>query len=604
MEGSPVVPGDNLRTAAGGAPALPGVYRFLGSGGKVLYVGKARNIRARLGGHLSNPGDRRHRLLLAKAQTIDWTVTASELDALVLEAELIRLHKPSLNVDLRGTNLFPWLVVTTDEAFPRLLVTRNPDRARNIPRFGPYPDASNLRKFIGFLLEIHPLRRCGASRLTPRRRPCLMGQMNRCPAPCTGSDQSRYHDSVKALLGILGGRWDEARESIRQSMGLASAELRFEDAARYRDLLNRLDSFGWPVQESAAGTVSRDVFAVMDNWGIVLQVRGGRCLGTLRLPFGSSWKLAEPGERLSRMIRSYYSDNSDVPREIVCGQAPDDLTVIESWLSARRGGAVSVKVPRSGAMRQLVDTAVRDLEHFLARLAWRRPAGGAERRRAALEAVADILGLKEPPSWMVCLDASTHHGSNPVAALVSFRDGVPDRSGYRRYSMPEELCRNDPGMIGNAVRRFISHLDGPGPDLFLVDGGVTQLRAAWETGGEALPKTRFAALAKREEEILTAPEETLVRLPPDSPPVLLLRAMRDEAHRFVIHFHRSRFIRATTHSALDDIPGIGPSLKASLLRSLGSVERIAAADEKVLCAVPGIGREKARCIIRALRERS
>jgi len=187
---------------------------------------------------------------------------------------------------------------------------------------------------------------------------------------------------------------------------------------------------------------------------------------------------------------------------------------------------------------------------------------------------------------------------------VSFRDGLPDRNGYRRFSMPEDLCRNDPAMIGDAVRRFIAHLEGPGPDLLLVDGGITQLRAAWEAGREALPETRFAALAKRDEEILAEPEEKIISLPPDSPPVLLLRAIRDEAHRFVIHFHRTRRLREATHSTLDDIPGIGPSLKAALLKAFGSVDRMAAADEAALCAVPGIGREKAARILRALKETS
>ena len=597
------MPGDSLRTLTGGAPALPGVYRFLGAGGKVLYVGKARNIRARLQGHLSNPGDKRHQLLLSRAEAIDWTVTESELSALILEAELIRLHKPSLNVDLRGTNLFPWLVVTTDEEFPRILVTRNPDRSRNVPRFGPYPDAANLRKLFSFLLEIHPLRRCGSSRLAVRKRPCLMGQMNRCPAPCTGKDPQKYHESVSAVLRILGGKWEEARESIRTSMRNASSELRFEDAAMYRDLLERLDSFGWPAPETQTDMISRDVFAIRDNWGIVVQVRSGRYVGTLRLPFGSAWKLAEPGERLSLLVRSYYSDTGDIPREVICALEPDDRSVLENWLGGLKGGKVSIRVPKSGSVRQLVDTAERDLAHFLARLAWRRPAGGTERRKAALEAVADVLGLEGPPAWMVCLDASTHHGTNPVAALVSFRDGLPDRAGYRRFSMPGELGRNDPGMIGSAVRRFISHLEGEEPDLLLVDGGITQLRAAWEAGREGLPRTRFAALAKRDEEILTAPEEVSISLPPDSPPVLLLRAIRDEAHRFVIHFHRSKTLRDTTFSTLDDIPGIGPALKASLLRTFGSVERIAAANEEALCAVPGIGREKARIIMKTLSEK-
>ena len=595
---------DSLRAAAMGAPTLPGVYRFLGTGGRVLYIGKARNIRSRLQSHLSNHGDRRHQLLLEKAVTIDWTVTDNELDALILESELVRIHKPSLNVDLRGTNLFPWLVVTTDEEYPRLVATRNPDRSRIVPRFGPYPDSGNLRKLMAFLMEIHPLRRCSGKRLKPRPRPCLMGQINRCPAPCSTNEPERYQESVKAVLRIMSGRWNEARASILQRMREASDELRFEDAAGYRNLLHRLDSFGWPAPESASDMVSRDVFAVRDNWGIVVQVRGGRFMGTLRLPFGAGWKLADPGERISLLIRSYYSDNRDIPREALCAVLPEDHQVLLNWLRARREGRFSIRAVKTGPMRQLLDTAERDLEHFLARLEWKRPAGGKERRQAALEAVADILDLKAPPAWMVCLDASTHHGDNPVAALVSFRNGLPDRKGYRRFSMPSELGRNDPGMIGEAVRRFAAGLEGPGPDLFLVDGGIAQLRAAVLAASDSLAETRFAALAKREEQIVTAPEEKVILLPKDSPPVLILRGIRDEAHRFVLHFHRTGRLRNLTHSVLDEIPGIGPSLKAALIREFGSVERIAAADESVLCAVPGIGREKARRILTTLADRS
>lgn len=221
---------------------------------------------------------------------------------------------------------------------------------------------------------------------------------------------------------------------------------------------------------------------------------------------------------------------------------------------------------------------------------------------AALEALADILGLPGLPGWIVCVDASSHHGSNPVAALVSFRDGLPDRSGYRRYSMPPELGGNDPGMIGSAVGRFARNLEGPAPDLFLVDGGLTQLRAAWKSGSGPMPGTLFASLAKREEQVLIAPSEKTVSLPRDSPPILVLRGIRDEAHRFVIHYHRNRSLKDLTHSLLDEVPGIGPSLKAALLREFGSVERLAAAKEEALCSVPGVGREKARRIRRALSE--
>lgn len=201
---------------------------------------------------------------------------------------------------------------------------------------------------------------------------------------------------------------------------------------------------------------------------------------------------------------------------------------------------------------------------------------------------------------MVCLDASTIQGHASVAALVSFRKGKPDKNGYRRFTMPGEIAQNDPAMIGNAVSRFASHLEEEHPDVILIDGGITQLRSAWASGGSLMPQTKFISIAKKEEILLTAPEEREIKLPPDSPPILLLRAMRDEAHRFVITFHRKRRAKSHFHSALDDIPGIGPALKAALLSRFGSVTRIRAASEKDIASVPGIGRKKAVQILKAL----
>ena len=390
---------DSLRRSVSGAPDLPGVYRFLDHRGRVLYIGKAKSLISRLRGHLSNPGDLRHRSLLHRAETVQWTVTRNELEALVLEAELIRIHKPPLNVDLRGSSRYPWLEVTVNEEFPRLVITRNPDRSLDIPRFGPYPDAGNLKSLVSFLLDLYPLRRCRTAKLKPRQRPCLMGQMDRCPSPCSREQKAEYHERIRRILFILKGHWDEARHEILQKMGEASDALEYERAAGLRDLLKRLDSFGWPAPESLRDRIPRDVMAVSENWGIIIQVRSGRFMGSLRLPFTSKWKLASEGEKISILLRSYYSETGDVPRQVLLAAEPEDRDVLTSWLRERRGSPVDILVPERGVMRSLVEVAEKDLRNFLSKLEWKHPAGRGERLEASLEAIADILNLDGPPEW-------------------------------------------------------------------------------------------------------------------------------------------------------------------------------------------------------------
>jgi excinuclease ABC subunit C len=591
-----------LEQSAVPAPHLPGVYRFLDQGGRILYIGKARDMNRRLRGHLGNPGDARHRILLEKATAIEWTVTRNEVEALILEAELIRLHKPPLNVMLRSSNRYPWLEVTNDEEFPRMVITRNPDRSREIPRFGPYPDARNLRRLTDFLLDAYPLRKCSTHRLERRERPCLMGQLGKCPAPCTLHSSDVYRSNVENILSILRGNWEWAHERLRLLMETASAETRFEEAARWRDLLARLGTFGWPAPESLGDRVSRDIAVVRENWGLVTQVRSGRFVGVLRIPFTSRWKLAETSECLSILLRTYYMETEDIPREILLEETPADMKPIEELLTARRGTRVRIRIPERGGLRDLVKVASRDLRLFLAGLEWKRPGRRRERAETAMEALADLLGLDGKPSWIVGLDASTIQGSWPVAALVSFRDGFPDKSGYRRFSIEPSIGANDPAMIGNAVGRFISHLDDEEPDLMLLDGGITQLRAAQNAAGDRLERTGFIALAKREEVLIYGREEKEIRLPLDSPPLLLLRSIRDEAHRFVLHYHRLKRSGREIRSGLDDIPGIGPAFRALLLKRFGSVERIRNATADDICDVPGIGRKRALMVLDHLRE--
>ncbi len=584
----------SLKESVAGAPRLPGVYSFLDGEGSVLYIGKAKSLRSRLQGHLANPGDSRHTLLLEKAVSVEWIITGSEVDALVLEAELIRIRKPPLNVRLRDSGNYPYLEITTDEKFPRLQVTRDRGNTSGRPRFGPYPDARNLRKLEEFLLETFPLRRCAGKTPPSNERQCLMGQIGRCQAPCTGNvTTEEYSSTVQEMLRILRGDWEWARKRIEILMNRASKETNYEEAGRLQDLLSRLDSFGWPAPDSIQDSISRDTVAVKDNWGIVMRMRGGRFTGVLRMPFDSKWKLAPVNERISILLGTYYSQTDDIPKEILVPEIPEGYDALVEWLSAKRNAAARVFVPERGGKKEVLQLAQRNLEHFLVRLSWKHPNGSRKSTEAALEALADIFNLKNPADWIVCLDASTIQGSWPVAAIVSFRKGYPDKSGYRRFSMPSEISRDDPAMIASAVDRYLSNLEDEYPDIFLIDGGITQLRAAVRAAEEWAEKICFVSIAKREEVLLEGISERVIRLPLDSTPLSLLRSARDEAHRFVLHYHQQKRSSGSLHSVLDDIPGIGSATKLRLLNHFSSAARINTATIEEIMEVPGVGKSRA-----------
>ncbi len=577
------------------APGLPGVYSFLNKDGRVLYIGKAKNLKNRLRGHLSTTGDARHELLLEKSVSVEWTITRTEVEALVLEAELIRIRKPPLNVRLRTSGRYPYLEITTDETYPRIQITRERSNPAERPRFGPYPDSRNLRKLVDFLLDTSPLRRCSGAEPPSSSRSCLMGQMGRCPAPCfDGITPEEYDKNVSRILRILRGDWNWARNRIEEMMKTASDSTDFEEAARLRDLLSRLGSFGWPAPDSIQDRVNRDVAAIRDNWGVIMRIRGGRFTCIVRMPFDGRWKLAPISERLSILLRTYYSQTDDIPAEIVVQDNPDDESSLIKWLSGRRMRSVGITVPKRGGNREVLELAQKNLDQFLIKLSWKHPSGGREKVEAALEGLADIFGLEGPPGWIICLDASTIQGSWPVAAIVSFRDGYPDKSGYRRFSMPDEISRNDPAMIASAVERYLRALEDTHPDIFLIDGGITQLRAAVAAAGaEWSERIRFISIAKREELLLEGVTEREIRLSMDSTPLTFLRSIRDEAHRFVLHYHQQKRSRGSLRSVLDDIPGIGTATRIRLLMHFGSADRIAAATVDEIMEIPGIGRRKA-----------
>jgi excinuclease ABC subunit C len=592
---SDVAASESLRSSVSRAPGLPGVYSFIAGEGTVLYIGKAKNLKNRLRGHLSTPGDARHELLLEKSVSVEWTITRTEVEALILEAELIRIRKPPLNVRLRSSGRYPYLEMTTDETFPRIQITRERSNPSERPRFGPYPDSRNLRKLMDFLLDTFPLRRCTGTEPPASERSCLMGQIGRCPAPCVGMiDTDTYRKRVDEILRILRGDWEWAKNRLEERMVSASENTDYEEAARLRDLISRLGSFGWPAPDTISDRINRDVAAVKENWGVIMRIRGGRFTCVVRMPFDGRWKLAPLEERLSILLKSYYSQTEDIPREIIVQEIPEDHSSLIEWLTTKRKGSVGITVPKRGGNRDVLELAQKNLDQFLIRLGWKHPSSGKEKIESALESLADIFNLKKPPEWILCLDASTIQGSWPVAAIVSFRNGYPDKSGYRRFSMPDEISRNDPAMIGSAVERYLSSLDKDFPDMFLVDGGITQLRAATGAAGKKWTELiRFVSIAKKEELLLDGLLEREIRLPLDSTPLTFLRSVRDEAHRFVLHFHQQRRSKGSLRSVLDDIPGIGSATRIRLLTHFGSVDRVAAATVEEIMDVPGIGRSRA-----------
>lgn len=594
-----------LRIAISGAPHLPGVYTFYDKNGRILYIGKAVNIFRRLSSHLTNRGDKRHQLLLEKAESVDWMITENEISALILEADLIRLHKPPLNVEMRDSTRYPYLELTLDEDFPRLNFTRNIDHSRLIPRFGPYPEARTLRKLMNFLLEVYPLRRCKGVRTRSRnRKPCLMGQMERCPAPCTGSKSAflDYRKNTENILKTLKGDWDGTRKRISTKMERASEEKNYEEAARWRDLINRLDDFGWPPYVRLGDRKSRDIVVVRENWGLILQMRSSRIMNTVRLPFNRRWPITSEKERISVLLKSYYSETDDIPREIIVSHSPSDEDILIQWLKKKRGRNIDLIRPVRGKKRKLIELALKDLDQFLVRLSWNRPVSGKKKMLKALEGLVQPLGLVKKPEWIIAIDASMIQGSFPVAAIVSFRNGKPDRRGYRRFLMQEKYGRNDPMMIGCGVERFLNHLDDYDdiPDIFLIDGGITQLRSAIFHAGKWVEKILFVSIAKSEEILFVGKNEKKLKLPRDEPPLALLRRIRDEAHRFVLRYHRMLRSKRGIRSLLDDAPGIGPSTRGLLLRKFGSVEQLTIASEEEIISIPGIGRKKARILLKWL----
>jgi excinuclease ABC subunit C len=621
------------RPRPGEIPTDPGVYRFRDKDGRVIYVGKAKNLRQRLSSYFQDVAALHHRTatMVRTGASVEWTVVSTEVEALQLEYSWIKEFDPRFNVKYRDDKSYPYLAVTLGEEFPRAQVMRGAKR-KGTRYFGPYAHAWAIRETLDLALRVFPVRTCSSGvfkRAGQVGRPCLLGYIDKCSAPCVGRvDAQRHREIAEDFCDFMAGETGRFMNRLTAEMKAAAAELDFERAARLRDDIGALERV---LEKSAVvlpDATDADVFALAeDELEVAVQlfhVRGGRVRGQ------RGWVAERDAETTPDVVEHllqqvYGSEAGDaVPREVLVPVLPDDAEALSLWLSALRGSLVDLRVPRRGDKRTLMETVARNAKQSLARHKVTR-AGDLTTRSQALQQLQDALELDEAPLRIECFDISHVQGTQVVGSMVVFEDGLPRKSEYRRFivrgdetgatddtaAMHEVLTRRfrrgqkeeadealrdalaegadgaegDSPEIGARPARFAYR-----PNLVVVDGGLPQVNAAARALEDCgVVDVAVVGLAKRLEEVWVPGEEYPVVLPRTSEGLYLLQRLRDEAHRFAITFHRQRRSKAMTTSQLDGIAGLGEKRRKALLKRFGSVKKIRAASVDELADVPGIG---------------
>ncbi|MEB3034760.1 excinuclease ABC subunit UvrC [[Mycobacterium] nativiensis] len=629
------------RPAPGSIPVEPGVYRFVDPHGRVIYVGKAKSLRSRLTSYFADVAGLhpRTRQMVTTAAKVEWTVVGTEVEALQLEYNWIKEFDPRFNVRYRDDKTYPVLAVTLNEEYPRLMVYRGP-RRKGVRYFGPYSHAWAIRETLDLLLRVFPARTCSAGVFKRHQqigRPCLLGYIGKCAAPCIGRVSAEEHRRiVDDFCDFLAGKTDRLVRTLEQQMLAASDELDFERAARLRDDVAALKRALEKQAVVLGDGTDADVVAFADDEleaaVQVFHVRGGRVRGQ------RGWIVEKPGdpgdsenslERLvEQFVTQFYGDQAElegaadepanpVPREVLVPCLPANAEELTSWLSGLRGSRVSLRVPMRGDKRTLAETVERNAKDALQQHKLKR-AGDFTARSAALQNIQEALGLADAPLRIECVDISHVQGTDVVGSLVVFEDGLPRKSDYRHFAIREaagEGRSDDVASIAEVTRRrFRRHLDPEvlspegksrkfayPPNLYVVDGGAPQVNAAAEVLAElGITDVATIGLAKRLEEVWVPSEPDPIILPRQSEGLYLLQRIRDEAHRFAITYHRSKRSRRMTASALDAVPGLGEHRRKVLIAHFGSVARLKNATVEELTSIPGIGAATATAVLEAL----
>jgi len=599
------------RPKAGEIPTDPGVYRWLDERGRVLYVGKAKNLRARLSNYfapLPTLHERTRRMVLS-ASSVTWTVVGSDIEALQLEYTWIKEFDPPFNVKFRDDKTYPFMAVTLGDEAPRVMVTRNP-KIRGAKYFGPYPKIWAVHDTIDLMIKVFPIRTCSDSsykKAMQTGKPCFPGQIGRCGGPCSGKVTIEEHRRiVDEFVRFMKSYDKKVIAGLQKEMKTAAIEQRYEEAARYRDQVQALEAV---LDKSAVvlrDSVDLDLFALAeDELAAAVQlftVRGGRIRGSRGWVVDKEIDVST-GELVEQILQDTYSAGAELPREIVVTATPDDNDALESVLGGLRGrGKVQIHTAQRGDKAALMQTATLNAQQALMLYKTRRSADFAT-RSTALADIQEALGMSDAPLRMECYDVSHLSGTNIVASMVVFEDGLPRKDQYRRFSIPQST--DDTESIYQTLSRRLARLDDElapveevgeqrkrfayRPNLLIVDGGQPQVAAARRALDDAgVTDIALCGIAKRLEEIWLPDDDFPVILPRNSDALFLIQRIRDEAHRFAITFQRQRR-RRDIASQLAEIPGLGPSRVARLLKHFGSVKRLKEAGLDEIASIKGIG---------------
>jgi excinuclease ABC subunit C len=639
----------SYRPAPGSIPDQPGVYRFSDAEGRVIYVGKAKSLRSRLNSYFADLSTlhSRTRSMVMSAAKVDWTVVQTEVEALQLEYSWIKEFDPRFNIKYRDDKSYPWLAVTLSEDFPRVMVGRGPKRKGN-RYFGPYSHAWAIRETVDLLLRVFPMRSCRPGVFKNHHqlgRPCLLGYIGKCSAPCVGRVTPDEHRAiVEDFCSFMAGHAAPMIKRMERQMREASDAMEYERAARLRDDIGALQR---ATEQNAIvfrdGTDADVIALAEDPLEVAVQifhVRGGRVRGE-RGWVADRFDEAGTAELVEQFLLQLYAeadstnpDQDIVPREILVPELPPSVESLTELLAEARGGAVAIRVPQRGDKRALMDTVGRNASQTLIRHKTTR-AGDLSTRNRALEEIQEALELPTAPLRIECFDISNLQGTEVVASMVVFEDGLPRKSEYRRFVIRHVEGQNDVAAMHEVItRRFrrliddratmkqvngdhdVSEEEGPllidpttgaprrfayAPALVVVDGGPPQVAAAASALDElGISDVALCGLAKRLEEVWLPDLEDPVILPRTSEGLYLLQRLRDEAHRFAITHHRSRRSKSMVESVLDQVPGLGEVRRKALLTHFGSLRKLRLATVEEIAAVPGFGTKSAIAIKAAL----
>jgi excinuclease ABC subunit C len=603
-------------------PDSPGAYLFRDADGRVIYAGKAISLRKRMASYWGRPLHPRTEAMMAAAESVEWIVASTEVDALMLEYNLIKSHRPRFNVRYRDDKSYPWLALTVGEKWPRAQVMRGPKR-KGVRYFGPYGHAYAIRETLDALTRVFPVRTCSNAFFDQRARagrPCLYYDIGRCAGPCvpatTGVTDESYRDLVDSLAEFLAGNHRPILRRLEAEMREAAGILEFERAAKLRDQLAAARKAIESQEMVLARKDNLDVIGMQeDDLEAAFQVffvRSGRVMGRRGWVVDKVEEIDTPGLIASFLRELYMDRDEDVPAKVLVPGWPADREIMERWLAGVRGGRVQISVPARGDGRRLLKMVNQNAAEAFVRHKLKRASDFGARSRALAE-LGDVLGLRVAPLRIEAYDISNLGPTDKVGSMVVFEDGLPKRSDYRKFEIKGVPGQDDFASMEEVLARRFTRLTSEGdahppgqkrsrgrfsypPALIVVDGGRGQLSVAERVLGDHGLSIPAIGLAKRLEEVYLPGQPQPLLIPRGSEALFVLQHLRDEAHRFAVTYHRTKRAKRALHSVLDDIQGVGASRRKALLKRFGSVARMRTASVEELVRTPGVGPSLARAI--------